>query len=86
MLYATIFHCFAGIVTGSVFKIRTLLLLLGVILAEALVLAITNIWAASFWTLINLCAVQFGYIAGLFGRGLLEQAGFSLPPVKIRRP
>jgi hypothetical protein len=73
-------------VTGSVFRVRTLLLLLGVILAEALVLATTDIWAASLWTLVNLTAVQFGYVAGLFGRGLLEQVGFSLPPVKIRRP
>ena len=85
MVYATIFHCCAGLVTGSAFKIRTLLVLVGFVLVEALILAASDVWAASLWALVNLSAVQFGYIGGLFGRGLLEQVGFSLPPVRVDR-
>lgn len=86
MLYATVFHSLAGMVTGSVFKARTLLLLLGIVLVESIVLAISDIRAAGLWALVNLSAVQFSYIAGVFARAVFDQGGFARPPVKIRRP
>lgn len=86
MLYAAIFHWLAGVVTGSVFQVRTLLLLLVFVLIEAVVLTIVDIRIAGLWVLANLGLVQIGYFVGLFTRVLLEQAGYSLPPVKIHRP
>ena len=86
MLYATIFHSLAGAVTGSVFRTRTLLLLLAIVGFEALILAASDLRAALMWALINVSAVQVSYIAGLFARGMLEQAGVVLPPARIRRP
>jgi hypothetical protein len=73
-------------VTGSVFRISALLFLFCVVVAEAIVLTSTSIWGATLWALINLGALQFGYLAGVFGRGLLEKFGISLSPVNIRWP
>jgi len=86
LLYAAIFHSLAGAVTGSVFKVRTLLLLLFFVLIEVAILAVIDIRIAGFWALVNLSLVQVGYFAGVFARGFLEQAGYSLPPVRIHRP
>jgi hypothetical protein len=85
LLYATIFHSLAGAVTGSVFKIRTLLLLLAVILIEAATLSAVDVRVAAWWALVNVISVQFSYLAGIFARRTLEQTGYSLPPV-ISRP
>jgi hypothetical protein len=74
------------VVTGSVFQVRTLLLLLVFVLIEAVVLTIVDIRIAGLWVLANLGLVQIGYFVGLFARVLLEQAGYSLPPVKTHRP
>ena len=81
MLCATIFHSLAGVVTGSVFKIRTLLLLLAVILTEAAALSALDARVAAWWALVNVISVQFAYLAGIFFRRTLEQTGYSLPPV-----
>ena len=81
MLYATIFHSLAGAVTGSVFKIRALLLLLAVILTEAAALSALDARVAAWWALVNVISVQFAYLAGIFFRRTLEQTGYSLPPV-----
>ena len=81
LLYATIFHSLAGVVTGSVFKIRTLLLLLAVILTEAAALSPLDVRVAAWWALVNVISVQFAYLAGIFFRRTLEQTGYSLPPV-----
>ena len=81
MLYATIFHSLAGVVTGSVFKIRALLLLLAIILTEAAALSPLDVRVAAWWALVNVISVQFSYLAGIFARRTLEQTGYSLPPV-----
>ena len=81
MLYATIFHSLAGVVTGSVFKIRALLLLLAIILTEAAALSPLDVRVAAWWALVNVISVQFAYLAGIFFRRTLEQTGYSLPPV-----
>ena len=81
MLYATIFHSLAGVVTGSVFRIRTLLLLLAVISIEAAALSALDARVAAWWALVNVISVQFSYLAGIFVRRTVEQTGYSLPPV-----
>lgn len=79
MLYAAILHLLAGTVTGSVFRVRTLLLLLTLILAEALALAVTKGSSAAPWALINIFGAQAGYLAGVYLRSVLASAGYFLP-------
>ena len=86
MLYAIILHTLAGILAGSLFKIRTLACLLILILIEAATLTTFGIHVAAIWIATNLAAIQSGYVAGIFGRWAAEQAGYSIPPVTIRRP
>jgi hypothetical protein len=86
LLYAIILHSMAGILTGSLFKIRTLAFLLILVLIETATLTAFGIHVAAIWILTNLVAIQLGYFAGLFGRWAAEQAGYSIPPVTIRWP
>ena len=85
MLYATIFHLLAGAVTGAVFKIRILLILLGLVFIESIILALVHGNIAGLWALANFIGIQAGYLAGIYGRGVLEQAGYLLPNVRTRR-
>ena len=80
------FHFLAGSVAGSVFKTRTLLFLLILLMIEAAALAVVDFRAAAFWAVMNITTIQVGYVAGIFGRRALEQAGYSLPPVRVRWP
>ncbi len=85
MLYAAIFHFLAGTITGSVFKIRTLLLLVGLVAAESVVLSLVHGTEAGLWALINVATLQIGYLAGIFGRVALEQAGYAPRNFRPRR-
>ena len=85
MIYATISHLLAGTVTGSVFKVRILLILLGLVLFESVILAIVHGSIAAPWALANLTVVQVGYLAGIYLRGVPEQAGYLLPSVRTPR-
>jgi hypothetical protein len=86
LLYAMTFHFLAGAVAGSVFRLRTLLLLVVFVAIEAMVFTVVDIRAAAFWAATNIATIQVGYVAGIFGRRALEQAGYSLPPARIRWP
>ncbi len=77
MLYAAALHLLAGALTGTLFKIRTLLLLSCFVFLEALILALLQNQTAGFWALANLVTIQIGYFAGVYGRGVLERAGYA---------
>jgi hypothetical protein len=85
-LNAMIFHFLAGAVTGSVFKTRTLLLIMSFVLGEAGLLVLVDPSQVGLWLVVNLTATQVGYLSGVLGRAALEQAGYSLPPVDVRGP
>jgi hypothetical protein len=85
LLYAIIFHLLAGGVTGSIFKVRTLLLVLSFVLVEFAILAFVEGSNAVLWAVASLIAVQVGFAAGIYTRGLLEHAGYSLTRVGKRR-
>ena len=76
MLYAAILHLLAGVATGAIFKVRTLLILLVLVLLEAPFLMLTHGSIALLWTVANLIGVQTGYMSGLIARGALEHAGY----------
>lgn len=85
MLYAITFHFLAGAVTGSTFKVRTLLLVLSFMLVEFAVLTLLRGGIPVLPAVASLIAVQVGYVAGMSARGLLEHAGYSLTRVGRRR-
>jgi hypothetical protein len=85
LLYAIIFHLLAGAVTGSIFKVRTLLLVLSFVLVEFAILTLVQGGIAVLWAVASLIAVQIGFAAGMYARGLLEHAGYSFPRVEKRR-
>lgn len=84
MLYPIILHFLAGAVTGLVFKVRTLLLLLLIIMAEAAFLVFVLGSIAGAWALADLIAVQAGYFGGIYGRSVFEHAGYALPSGRTR--
>jgi hypothetical protein len=76
------FHFLAGVLAGSIFAVRTLLTLVALILVECVGVAIwRGVSEGFFWSLGSLVAVQFGYLAGLYLRSVLEQVGIGLPGV-----
>ena len=63
--------------TGAIFKIRTLLILLVLVLLEAPFLMLAHGRGALILTVANLVGVQIGYFSGLLARGALEQVGYQ---------
>jgi hypothetical protein len=80
------FHSVAGVVAGSVFKVRTLLPILSIVLVESAVLTACGFELAAAWGLANIVCIQVGYFGGMCLRGALDQAGHLLPPAKVRSP
>jgi hypothetical protein len=73
--YATLLCFLAGVVTGSIFNIRTLLIALGLILAGSTMLGLVQGAIAGLWTLVNVVWVEVGYLAGIYARCIFEYAG-----------
>ena len=86
LIYAVGFHSVAGVVAGSFFKVRTLLLILSIVLVESAVLTTRGFELAAVWGLTNIIFIQVGYFAGISLRGVLDQAGHALPSAKVRSP
>lgn len=85
MLYATILNALAGAVTGSVFKVRVLWVLLGLIAVESVILALVQGSIAGLWALANVIGIEGGYLAGIFARSLLERVERSRASARTRR-
>jgi len=77
-------HWLAGAVAGSVFQIRTLVLLLGIVLLESAAAAFVYGGSVALWALANLFALQVGYLVGIYARSILEQAGQLLSRARPR--
>ena len=79
------FHFLAGLVTGSIFAVRTLLTLVALVLIECV--GVTIAWgvSAGFWSLGSLIAVQMGYLGGIYFRSVLEHVGIAESNVRPRR-
>lgn len=76
MLYSTTLYLLAGTVTGSIFRVPTLLILLGIILIESVILALVHGNIAGLWAIAGLLAAEVGYLTGIYSRRALEQAGY----------
>jgi hypothetical protein len=84
LLYAAGLHFFAGVLTGSMFKIETLLTVSIFVFCEVVVLVAADSLLVGVQAVGNLFAIQMGYCLGIYLRKLAEEAGYSLPPAQIR--
>jgi hypothetical protein len=70
------FHFLAGVVAGSIFAVRTLLTVIGLVLIGCVGV---TIWrgasAGALWSVGSLVSIQAGYLSGIYVRSLLEHAG-----------
>ncbi len=86
MIYVAAFHLLAGVITGAVFAVRTLLTLIGLVLAECIGVAIALGASAGLWSLSGLVAIQIGYLAGVFLRDVVEVTRVTEPGPGRRHP
>jgi hypothetical protein len=79
-------HFLAGIVVGSLFKVRTLLVLALAVLVEAgVVVVLLGIWTGLIWLVVSQVALQLGYLGGMYLRSVLERAGIVVIAPQSRR-
>lgn len=74
LLYAPILHLIAGFVTGSVFKIKTLLVILCCLAAELAGASCLDSGQIAMGVLVSIIALQVGYATGLLTRATIERA------------
>ena len=79
-------HFIAGMVAGSIFAVRTLLALVGIVLVECLTGAMVLGLTAGLYAAGGLVAVQVGYLAGIYLRSVLEHAGIAQPSPRPDHP
>jgi hypothetical protein len=79
------FHFLAGLVTGSFFAVRVLLVVVALVLIESVAVAIAWGLTMGGWSLGSLIAVQTGYLGGIYFRSVLEHAGVVEPDVRPRQ-
>lgn len=84
MLYAATFLFLAGAATGSAFKVRTLLTVLGLVAAGLCLSGLARGDIAVAWVIASLVAVQIGYMAGLCARAAIEHGKYA-PDTRARR-
>jgi len=67
-----ILNFLAGSVTGALFKVHALFLLLGLVLLEFMIFAAAHSGITWESTALSLVDVQIGYLSGILGRVIIE--------------
>jgi hypothetical protein len=79
-------HFLAGLIAGSMFAVRTLLTLVGLVLVAGVGVAIwQGVSAGALWSVATLVAIEAGYLGGIYVRSFLEHAGIAAPQAQPRR-
>lgn len=84
-LAAVTIHFLIGLVAGTMFAARTLLVLAGCVVVECLFFAVIYGFSAGLWALAGLVAVQVGYLVGIGLRAALERLGVAQTSFHPRR-
>jgi hypothetical protein len=84
LISVVLFHFLAGLVAGSVFTVRMLLMLVALVLIECAATIVAWGSSAVGWSVASLIAVQIGYLGGIYFRSLLEHAGIAVTGVQPR--
>ncbi len=86
MITVIALHLVAGAVAGSMFTVRTLLVLVGIVLVECVTATVALGLFVGLWSMGGLVAVQIGYLAGIYLRSVLEHAGIAQPSIRSHHP
>lgn len=86
MISVIALHFVAGTVAGSIFAVRTLLALAGIVLAECVAAAAMIGYSAVLCSAGSLVAIQVGYLAGIFLRAVLEHNGIAQSSTRPHHP
>jgi hypothetical protein len=87
LISAIAIHFLAGLVAGSIFAVRTLLILVGFVLIGCVgVTILRGVSTGVLWSVGSLVAVQAGYLGGVYVRSFLEHVGIAVPQAQPRRP
>ncbi len=86
MISVIALHFVAGAVAGSMFTVRTLLALVGIVLIECVTATVALGFAAGLCSVGGLVAVQIGDLAGIYLRSVLEHAGIAQPSIRPHHP
>lgn len=78
-------HLLVGLVAGTMFAVRTLLVLIGCAVAESLYFIIVYGFSSGLLALGGLIAIQMGYLAGIGLRAALERLGVGQAGLHPRR-
>jgi hypothetical protein len=70
-------------VTGGIFPIQALLGLMALTAIESVVAVAVFGLPTGLWSLMNLAAIQVGYLGGIYVRNLLEKAGLAAPSTRV---
>lgn len=79
-------HFVAGAVAGTMFTVRTLLVLVGFVLVECVTATVVLGFTAGLCSVGGLVAVQIGYLAGIYLRSVLEHMGIAQPSIRPHHP
>jgi hypothetical protein len=85
LLYAAIFNGLASVVTGSIFKIQSLLVLFAFVFIETGILGVAQTENAGFWLFANIVVIEIGYLAGVGVRALVEHVDHLRAAERTRR-
>ena len=86
MILVIALHFVAGSVAGSMFAVRTLLTLVGIVLIECVAATMALGFSAGLCLLGSLIAFQTGYLGGIYFRSVLERVGIAQPYVRPHHP
>jgi hypothetical protein len=83
---ALILHFIAGLLVGSLFGVKTLLVLALAVFVEAGVsIALFGVSSGLIWLFVSQVALQFGYLGGMYLRSILERAGIVIVAPQSRQ-
>ena len=86
MITVIALHFVAGAVAGSMFTVRTLLVMVGIVLVECVAATVMLGVAGLLCSVGGLVAVQIGYLAGIYLRSVLEHMGIAQPSIRSHHP
>jgi hypothetical protein len=80
-------HFIAGLMAGSLFGAKTLVVLvLALLLGEGVLFAVDGVVTGLIGLLVGQTALQMGYLGGVFLRSALDRAGINLAPQPSQLP
>jgi hypothetical protein len=73
-------HLAAGMLAGAFFRVQTVLVLALLVLVEVFCGFVSgSVPAAVLWAFGAVAMLQFGYLAGVYARSVLERSGLVVP-------